>query len=88
MANPFSYQHKRVVVTGGSSGLGAALVRLLADLGAASITVLDRQEPVEPIRRRRKHDEGSTGNDGSRLDQAVIGHADADWSLASPSCPF
>ena len=37
---------KRVVVTGGSSGLGAALVRLLADLGAASITVLDRQ--VEP----------------------------------------
>src|SRR5690242_9737211 len=49
MANPFAYEGKRVVVTGGSSGLGAALVRLLADLGAASITVLDRQEPVEPI---------------------------------------
>jgi NAD(P)-dependent dehydrogenase (short-subunit alcohol dehydrogenase family) len=49
MANPFGYEGKRVVVTGGSSGLGAALVRLLADLGAASITVLDRQEPVEPI---------------------------------------
>ncbi len=49
MANPFGYEGKRVVVTGGSSGLGAALVRLLADLGAASITVLDRQEPVEAI---------------------------------------
>lgn len=49
MANPFAYEGKRVVVTGGSSGLGAALVRLLADLGAASITVLDRQEPVEQI---------------------------------------
>lgn len=41
MANPFSYDGKRVVVTGGSSGVGAALVDLLAELGAASITVLD-----------------------------------------------
>ena len=43
--NPFRYDGKRVVVTGGSSGLGAALVELLASLGAAKVTVLDRKPP-------------------------------------------
>ncbi len=48
MANPFSYAGKRVVVTGGYSGVGAALVELLAELGAQHITVLDLKEPSGP----------------------------------------
>jgi NAD(P)-dependent dehydrogenase (short-subunit alcohol dehydrogenase family) len=38
------YTGKQVVVTGGSSGVGAALVPLLADLGA-TVTVVDRNDP-------------------------------------------
>ncbi|HET7652427.1 MAG TPA: coniferyl-alcohol dehydrogenase [Acidimicrobiales bacterium] len=45
MANPFSYEGRRVVVTGASSGVGAALVDLLVELGAESITTLDVKEP-------------------------------------------
>jgi NAD(P)-dependent dehydrogenase (short-subunit alcohol dehydrogenase family) len=41
-----SYAGKRVVVTGGASGVGAALVALLADLGAERITILDRKPPA------------------------------------------
>ncbi|WP_436776170.1 SDR family oxidoreductase [Yinghuangia sp. YIM S09857] len=46
MTSPFSYAGKRVVVTGGYSGVGAALVELLAELGAEHITVLDVKEPT------------------------------------------
>jgi NAD(P)-dependent dehydrogenase (short-subunit alcohol dehydrogenase family) len=42
------YTGKNVLVTGGSSGVGASLVDLLASLGA-SVTVLDRQEPPAEI---------------------------------------
>src|SRR5262245_30486550 len=47
--NPFRYDGKRVVVTGGASGLGAALVALLSDLGAARITVLDQKPPIGSV---------------------------------------
>jgi NAD(P)-dependent dehydrogenase (short-subunit alcohol dehydrogenase family) len=43
--SPFLYDGKRVVVTGGASGVGAALVALLSELGAQEITVLDRKPP-------------------------------------------
>jgi len=43
MTNPFSYAGKRVVVTGAASGVGAALVPLLAELGAEEIVTVDRQ---------------------------------------------
>ena len=49
MGNPFSYEAKRVVVTGAYSGVGAALVELLAELGAAHITVLDIKKPAGPV---------------------------------------
>lgn len=49
MANPFSYEGKRVVVTGAYSGVGAALVELLAELGAAHVTVLDVRKPSGPV---------------------------------------
>ena len=48
MANPFSYEGKRVVITGAYSGVGAALLELLDELGAEHITVLDLKEPSGP----------------------------------------
>ena len=46
MPDPFRYEGKRVVVTGGSSGVGAALVELLTELGADEVTVLDVKAPA------------------------------------------
>ena len=51
MKNPFSYQGKRVVITGAYSGVGAAAVELLSSLGAAEIIALDIKEPQGPITR-------------------------------------
>ena len=48
MASPFSYEGKRVVITGAYSGVGAALLELVADLGAEHITVIDLKEPSGP----------------------------------------
>lgn len=45
MSSPMSYEGKRVVVTGGASGVGASLVQLLSDLGASEIITLDLNEP-------------------------------------------
>ena len=42
----FSFAGKRIVVTGGASGVGAALIRLLDTLGRPEVTVLDVQEPT------------------------------------------
>jgi NAD(P)-dependent dehydrogenase (short-subunit alcohol dehydrogenase family) len=49
VSNPMSYQGKRVVVTGGASGVGASLVDLLSDLGASDIVVLDRNAPDSDV---------------------------------------
>jgi NAD(P)-dependent dehydrogenase (short-subunit alcohol dehydrogenase family) len=48
MANPFGYEEKRVVVTGAATGVGAALLEVLAELGAAHVTVLDVKAPSGP----------------------------------------
>ncbi len=48
MTNPFSYEGKRVVVTGAATGVGAGLLDVLADLGAAHVTVLDVKAPTGP----------------------------------------
>ena len=48
MSNPFSYAGKRVVVTGAASGVGAALLDLLAELGGPDVTVLDLKAPSGP----------------------------------------
>jgi NAD(P)-dependent dehydrogenase (short-subunit alcohol dehydrogenase family) len=48
VTNPFSYGDRRVVVTGGASGVGAALLDRLAELGATAVTVLDRAKPEGP----------------------------------------
>ena len=51
MKNPFSYQGKRVVITGAYSGVGAATVELLSSLGAAEIIAIDIKQPEGPITR-------------------------------------
>ena len=51
MENPFSYQGKRIVITGAYSGVGAAAVELLSDLGASEIIALDIKKPAGPITR-------------------------------------
>src|SRR4051794_12908057 len=48
LSHPFSLAGKRVVVTGGASGVGAALVELLAELGRPDVTVLDLKSPTGP----------------------------------------
>ncbi len=49
MSAEFDYSGKRVVVTGGATGIGAALVALLGELGAASITVIDLKAPTATV---------------------------------------
>jgi NAD(P)-dependent dehydrogenase (short-subunit alcohol dehydrogenase family) len=49
--NPFSFAGKRCVVTGAATGVGAALIELLAELGAAHVTVLDIKPPSGPCQR-------------------------------------
>jgi len=48
MSNPYSFEGKRVVITGAYSGVGAALLELIAELGAGHITVLDLKKPDGP----------------------------------------
>jgi NAD(P)-dependent dehydrogenase (short-subunit alcohol dehydrogenase family) len=48
MANPYGYAGKRVVVTGAATGVGAALIELLAELEAEHVTVLDVKQPSGP----------------------------------------
>jgi NAD(P)-dependent dehydrogenase (short-subunit alcohol dehydrogenase family) len=48
VTSPFSYEGKRVVVTGAATGVGAALIELLAELGATDVTVLDVKAPSGP----------------------------------------
>ncbi|MCU1429788.1 MAG: short-chain dehydrogenase/reductase [Actinomycetia bacterium] len=48
MTNPYSYQDRRVVVTGAATGVGAALIELLAELDVAHVTVLDVKAPSGP----------------------------------------
>ena len=49
MRNPFDYTGRRVVITGAYSGVGAALVELLAELGAPEVIALDVRRPEGPI---------------------------------------
>jgi NAD(P)-dependent dehydrogenase (short-subunit alcohol dehydrogenase family) len=42
-----SFEGRHVVITGGSSGVGAELVRRVTEQGVGRLTVLDRQEPSD-----------------------------------------
>jgi NAD(P)-dependent dehydrogenase (short-subunit alcohol dehydrogenase family) len=49
MDHCFDYTDKRVVITGAYSGVGAALLEVLAELGRPEILALDIKEPDGPI---------------------------------------
>ncbi len=49
MSHPFDYSGKRVVITGAFSGVGAACLEVLHDLGAAEVIALDIKKPEGPI---------------------------------------
>jgi NAD(P)-dependent dehydrogenase (short-subunit alcohol dehydrogenase family) len=48
MTGAFDYAAKRVVVTGGATGVGAALLDVLAEQHADHVTVLDVKRPAGP----------------------------------------
>ena len=48
MTHPFSYSGRHVVLTGGATGVGAALLDLLVELGQPEVTVLDVKCPTGP----------------------------------------
>ena len=45
MTNLFTYAGKRVVLTGGATGIGAALAELLDELEVEHLTILDIKAP-------------------------------------------
>ncbi|MFU8816664.1 MAG: coniferyl-alcohol dehydrogenase [Pseudomonadales bacterium] len=54
-----SYAGKKIVVTGGHSGIGAALLEVLREFGADDLTVLDVKEPSQPVERFIETDMGN-----------------------------
>jgi NAD(P)-dependent dehydrogenase (short-subunit alcohol dehydrogenase family) len=46
--HPFSYEGRRVVVTGAASGVGAALLDVLADVDVEHVVALDLNKPSGP----------------------------------------
>lgn len=67
MPNPFSYEGKHVVLTGGATGVGAALLEVLAELGRPKVTVLDLKAPAGPHARYLETDLG----DEAAVDAAI-----------------
>jgi NAD(P)-dependent dehydrogenase (short-subunit alcohol dehydrogenase family) len=45
MKNPFSYEGRRVVITGAGSGMGEATARVVRSLGAREIVAIDLKKP-------------------------------------------
>ena len=54
-----SYAGKRVVITGAYSGIGAALIEVLRELGADNLTVLDLKSPVTHVEQFIQTDMGN-----------------------------
>ena len=67
MTGVFSYEGKKVVLTGGATGVGGAAVELLAAAGCTDLTVLDVKEPTGPASRYIPTDM----SDPASIDEAV-----------------
>jgi len=72
MSELFSYSGKKVVLTGGTSGVGAAAVEMIADLGCTDLTVLDIKEPTGPATRYLPTDM----SDPASIDDAIAAIGD------------
>ena len=75
MSNPFSYAGKRVVVTGAATGVGAALLDLLAEIGGPEVTVLDIKAPSGPHARFVETDLSDPGAVDAAI-EAIDGRVD------------
>lgn len=67
MSTLFDYAGKKVVLTGGTTGVGAAAVEMLAVAGCTDLTVLDIKEPTGPATRYLPTDM----SDPASIDEAV-----------------
>jgi NAD(P)-dependent dehydrogenase (short-subunit alcohol dehydrogenase family) len=86
MSGLVSYEGKRVVITGAASGVGAALVNILQDTGAAHITTID-VKPGGPVDQNIAADL----SDPAAVDRAVgviTGPVDALFNNAGVAATF
>jgi NAD(P)-dependent dehydrogenase (short-subunit alcohol dehydrogenase family) len=85
MAAPLvDYTGKRVVLTGGATGIGAALADLLGDLGVEHLTILDIAEPTGRCDRHITTDLADPASIDAALD-AIDGPVDVVFSNAGVS---
>ena len=68
-SHPFDYSDKRVVVTGAFSGVGAALLEVLVELGGPEVIALDIREPEGPIQSFIETNMGREGDIANAVSQ-------------------
>ena len=88
MSKVWGYEGKRVVVSGGGgAGMGAAVVRELADLGA-EIHTIDLKEPPIKVASHQSPDLRDAAATAAAIDK-IGGHIDALFNCAGlPGAPF
>ena len=69
MSHPFDYSNKRVVLTGAFSGVGAALLDVLAELGGPEVITLDIKQPEGPHARFIETNMGKASSVAAAIDQ-------------------
>ena len=86
MSSLFSYQGKKVVLTGGATGVGAAAVELLSELGCTDLTVLDVKEPTGPRDALPPHRHVRSRRDRRRGGHRSRASTCCSTTPASPAC--
>jgi NAD(P)-dependent dehydrogenase (short-subunit alcohol dehydrogenase family) len=74
-SHPFDYSDKHVVITGAYSGVGAALLDILVELGQPEVTVLDLNQPEGPCTRFIETNMGKAASVAEAID-AIEGPID------------
>ena len=69
MSHPFDYSNKRVVLTGAFSGVGAALLDVLAELGGPEVITLDIKQPEGPHSRFIETNMGKASSVDAAIEQ-------------------
>ena len=75
MSHCFDYSNKRVVLTGAYSGVGAALLDVLSELGRPEVIALDIKRPEGPIERFIETNMGNPSSVAEAID-AIDGPID------------